>query len=228
MKTGTNLLRLDGLRQSSSYRSDVEKQQSVADPRLDFHDPIELVVNRSRTFSVKVRTPTEALMICRVLLSKIVVRRDLSILSTAEQYILSEAWNVLRMRKSRSLVLAKSSLVASLLYVENCRRMTLNPNVDHSSWWTMLSRKEGILSPHAYFGWFGSNNITQYLRFRNRETERPKTANKRFVGVGYRDKGNTRDVAFDASPTWQEVAGVHLPFKEIPLFQQSFLTALGG
>jgi hypothetical protein len=29
---------------------------------------------------------------------------------------------------------------------------------------------------------------------------------KRFVGVGYKDKGNRRDPAVDGSPSWQEVA----------------------
>jgi hypothetical protein len=29
---------------------------------------------------------------------------------------------------------------------------------------------------------------------------------KRFVGVGYQDKGTCREVSFDSSPSWQVVA----------------------
>jgi hypothetical protein len=34
----------------------------------------------------------------------------------------------------------------------------------------------------------------------------PKTYQKRYIGVGYKDKGSKRDLAKDASPNWQEVA----------------------
>lgn len=33
----------------------------------------------------------------------------------------------------------------------------------------------------------------------------------RYIGVGYRDKGSSRDKSHDASPTWQEVAANGLP-----------------
>jgi hypothetical protein len=29
---------------------------------------------------------------------------------------------------------------------------------------------------------------------------------KRFIGVGYKDKGSRRDPAFDGTPSWQETA----------------------
>lgn len=34
----------------------------------------------------------------------------------------------------------------------------------------------------------------------------PRPASKRFIGVGYRDKGTAREVSYDGSPSWQEVA----------------------
>jgi hypothetical protein len=34
----------------------------------------------------------------------------------------------------------------------------------------------------------------------------PETPPKRFIGIGYKDKGSARDIAWDGSPTWQEVA----------------------
>lgn len=41
---------------------------------------------------------------------------------------------------------------------------------------------------------------------------------KRFIGIGYRDKGTARDLALDGSPSWQEVAssgGQTAMYKEI-------------
>lgn len=209
--------------------SDIGKQQYVAALCLDDHDPIELVVNRYKTFRVLVRTPSEALMIVRVLLSKIVYRRNLSVLTDAEQYLLAECWKILSEGRSRSMVQSKKQLVSSLLYIENCRTGTiLNEKLDHTLWWKMLERKEGVMSPFAYFGWWGSHRIERFFRFRNRESERPCNANKRFIGVGYRDAGTARNVAFDASPSWQEVASVRLPFeKEKPFQDLSFQATLG-
>jgi len=34
----------------------------------------------------------------------------------------------------------------------------------------------------------------------------PKAPPKRFIGVGYKDKGTKRDPAIDGSPNWKEVA----------------------
>jgi hypothetical protein len=66
--------------------------------------------------------------------------------------------------------------------------------------------KKFLPSSHAYFGWTNLNKIQSFLRQRNRESERYRTRPKRFVGVGYKDSGSRKDVAFDASPSWQEVA----------------------
>lgn len=48
------------------------------------------------------------------------------------------------------------------------------------SYWFLLTRTPGIL--------------------------KRQTQPKRWIGVGYRDKGTRRDVAWDGSPSWQEVA----------------------
>lgn len=67
----------------------------------------------------------------------------------------------------------------------------------------------GALSAHAYFGrkkFFNVKNVLRRVNLKLRKRPPPK----RFVGVGYRDHGTARDVATDGSPTWQEVAVVHL------------------
>jgi len=68
-----------------------------------------------------------------------------------------------------------------------------------------LAGKGCLPSPCAYFGWVKSHKISSYLKVTNRSLWR-KAPPKRFVGVGYRDSGQCRDPAWDASPSWQEIA----------------------
>lgn len=72
---------------------------------------------------------------------------------------------------------------------------------------------EHFLTPYlpsrqAYFGWKRNPVRTTPARIllRNPLAPPPKIAPKRFLGVGYRDKGSRRDPAHDGSPSWQEVA----------------------
>lgn len=51
----------------------------------------------------------------------------------------------------------------------------------------------------------------QVLPHRESGTPRKQLPAKRRIGVGYRDKGHRRDPAWDASPSWQEVAMSTLP-----------------
>jgi hypothetical protein len=67
----------------------------------------------------------------------------------------------------------------------------------------------GCFSACAYFGRRTFFNVKNVLRRVNLNL-RKKTREKNRIGVGYRDHGTARDVAFDASPTWQEVAAAHL------------------
>lgn len=63
-----------------------------------------------------------------------------------------------------------------------------------------------ILDPRSYFGWKGDKcfykaSIVWKVR---RKTLTVKS--KRWMGVGYKDKGSCRKPEFDASPHWKEVA----------------------
>jgi hypothetical protein len=61
----------------------------------------------------------------------------------------------------------------------------------------------------AFFGRRTFFNVKNVLRKINRNLrKKPRPPNR--IGVGYRDHGTARDVAFDGSPSWQEVAAAHL------------------
>jgi len=68
---------------------------------------------------------------------------------------------------------------------------------------------ESLYSACAFFGRRSFLNVGMVLRKVNlRLKKRPRPPNR--IGVGYRDHGTARDVAFDGSPSWQEVASAHL------------------
>jgi len=67
----------------------------------------------------------------------------------------------------------------------------------------------GLLSACAFFGRRTFFNVRNVLRKINRNLrKKPRPPNR--IGVGYRDHGAARDVAYDGSPAWQEVAAAHL------------------
>jgi len=66
-----------------------------------------------------------------------------------------------------------------------------------------------LYSACAFFGRRTFLNVRMVLRRINLKLKkRPRPPNR--IGVGYRDHGTARDVAFDGSPSWQEVAAAHL------------------
>ena len=65
--------------------------------------------------------------------------------------------------------------------------------------------KEFLHQPNAFFGRKISFNLKRILVRINRKMKRISSV-KRFIGVGYRDAGNARNTALDASPSWQDVA----------------------
>jgi hypothetical protein len=90
---------------------------------------------------------------------------------------------------------------------------TLSPQVFP---WTFQGNREEVedtLRPflpsrQAYFGWVKNPVRSTPVEIRLRNPLAPPKAipPKRFIGVGYRDKGNRRDPAIDGSPSWQEIA----------------------
>lgn len=58
---------------------------------------------------------------------------------------------------------------------------------------------------YEYYGRKTYWDINKFILLGQR-AKRRKAKNKRFLGVGYKDKGNRKNIAEDGSPSWQEVA----------------------
>lgn len=68
----------------------------------------------------------------------------------------------------------------------------------------LLSHGRGYFSAHIYYGIKEQRKKLYELFLKTRFPQ--KFPPKRHVGVGYNDKGTAKDVAFDGSPHWTEIA----------------------
>jgi len=62
-----------------------------------------------------------------------------------------------------------------------------------------------LLSKRAFFGLRSQRRGPPAITFRIRADFHLPKHHKRYMGVGYRDKGNRRDLAFDGSPHWSSI-----------------------
>lgn len=60
----------------------------------------------------------------------------------------------------------------------------------------------------AFWGWHLSNPPQTLLMKRSPYSRKSRKARTRYIGVGYRDQGNMKNVAYDGCPNWQECAGL--------------------
>jgi hypothetical protein len=83
-----------------------------------------------------------------------------------------------------------------------------------------------LFSACAFFGrrtFFNVKDVLRRINLESRKTSRPPNR----IGVGYRDHGTARDVAFDGSPSWQEVAIAHPKSKSAdPTEEEAYRTYL--
>jgi hypothetical protein len=82
----------------------------------------------------------------------------------------------------------------------------------------LIPKLQPILpSKLAYFGLKGQRNLSNSFSIILNRTLVPKSVkNKRFIGVGYKDKGSRKDKAVDGSPSWQEVASSFVEEEILP------------
>lgn len=70
---------------------------------------------------------------------------------------------------------------------------------------------------NAYFGRLNQNVPKVLLRKRHPSKPIKRRVHKRYIGVGYRDQGNMKNIATDGSPRWQDVCSfteTHLSEKQ--------------
>jgi len=68
-----------------------------------------------------------------------------------------------------------------------------------------IFRSRVVLNPREFLGLFNAFRTEDFIQVENLKIKKKKKQ-KRFIGVGYRDKGNTQIPSRDGSPHWKEVA----------------------
>jgi hypothetical protein len=93
-----------------------------------------------------------------------------------------------------------------LQQMSECRTFPIRPNRESRE---ILGKFLVPLLPsqHAYFGYKKQTKIVNSFRiqFRNPLITPKAFPLKRYIGVGYRDKGHLKNKAVDGSPSWQDV-----------------------
>jgi hypothetical protein len=96
------------------------------------------------------------------------------------------------------------AMLEFLTYVKSVNIVHMNPRPVIIT----LQFKHGqkfLFHPNAYFGMKKGFNIKRFV-VRENAALRSKSYEQRYVGVGYKDKGNKKDPTVDGTPDWKEVA----------------------
>jgi len=152
--------------------------------------------------------------VVRFLLGKVVYEGH-GTLSQEEEFLLLEAYTLLDLCANYDFVIHKRGQLIKLStlinYYNLCRLQTFEgAQVVFVNKAKILQRLGVLPTAHAYFGWANLFNVSRFVRRVNPERPRRVKRQKRFLGVGYRDKGTMKNMATDSSPSWQEVANARI------------------
>jgi len=186
---------------------DQPAQQFRTAPRLESHDPRNLKVSKEISFYLRIHSARLKFTFLLMLSTKYLMGKELS---DQEKFLF---WNVFAdLEEYRNGLFWNGHRIRQWLAVENVvllmQDTSVTPRLRQANLNWNIQRKL-FPSLFAYFGWRLEEKVVLFVRRVNRLLRRPPPP-KRFVGVGYRDNGHRRNVALDGSPSWQEVASVHL------------------
>lgn len=178
---------------------------------LNFDPKLQIVLTE-RGFKVKIKRGTKRVTIFRYLLSKLIY--DLDGLHLDEYLVLLELYYSLTESKDPSLLQKYGkSFVETIPFFkilgEGRKFPLMLKRIDVPEVQDYYIQYLGnlLLSKESYFGMRGNRNIRDsfYIQI-NYPLFPRKEKTKRFIGVGYKDKGSRQNLAEDGSPAWQEVA----------------------
>lgn len=171
------------------------------------------VVDKDRTYRLRIRRPNEGLTVLRFLCTKFYARGET--LTENEKILLLlivEYFKDLR-NPAFGKEVNKSTELLSLFHL--VRIFTEYPEPEYPTWLknqvAIFIKRAGLMTPRAFLGYENTFSVKDFIRSEDR-SQRPSPPPQRYIGVGYRDKGNCRNSSYDGSPSWQEVAsrGSHL------------------
>lgn len=190
-----------------NYDEYLEQRSSSCD-----FDQESLKVIKQRGYKMKIKKGTRKIVLLQYLLSKFLWDDDGIHLD--EHLALVELYDIICEEKRNDTKFQEKygqSLQACkymILTLSGVRYYPIQHN-DSLDSKRMIAKSLGniILKPEAYFGMRGNRNVKDSYKIQiNFSLSTPTLKPKRFIGVGYKDKGSRRDPAYDGTPSWQSVA----------------------
>lgn len=172
-------------------------------------DPRSTIAIKQKGYTMKIKKGTRKIVLFQFLLSKFVY--DFDGLHLDEYILLYELFLLLCDEKDpkfqekygQSLTFVKF-LISKISGAENFPLRMKNSEEDRQKIASLCGTV--CLSKHAYYGMRGNRNISDSYRISINFFRAPqRLPAKRFIGVGYKDKGSRREPSFDGSPRWQEI-----------------------
>lgn len=188
----------------------IRNKQAATRP-CDFDPVVDRLL--TKRFTVKIRPGTKRMTLLRFLMAKLVYGTEVEGLSVEEYLVLYELYFEamdssdpnLRAKWDNSLEKVKNLFIA-------LARITEFPVVlsEESRNRIRITLKEDPLlpSPSAYYGLLGNRQLRSSFVIQFDSPWIPRKRIERYIGVGYKDKGNRRLPELDGSPSWQRVATV--------------------
>ena len=168
--------------------------------------PTFLEVSKDRTFSLKLRTPSQGVSILRFLFTKFYARGEVL---TDTEVILLELLKIyfeeLRNAPFGKQVLRDTQLMGTfaLFRMWNTFHSTELPSWAKNQ--VDLLIRQYSMSPRAFLGFEKLFKVEDFIKSRNRKLATCPPPQRR-IGVGYRDKGTAAIPHLDGTPSWQQVA----------------------
>jgi hypothetical protein len=168
-------------------------------------DPRDLSRRLSKGYTMKVRRGTNRVVIFKFLLAKLIYAKeglfiDEYLLLYHLFYELLDNVDPLFVQK-HSILLKRVQVI--MVKLGGCKTFPVHLK-DESKYEIKRYLDKNLISSREYFGLAGQRDIRDSFRLILNDTIVPQAPPpKRFIGVGYKDKGTCRDPAFDGSPGWQ-------------------------
>lgn len=177
-----------------------------AEPRPENLEPVDVWKAVEGGFKVKVRKGVRKISVLRFLLGKL---RWEGTLSMEDYLVLFELYYLVREERDPHFLAKYEKSLSDLteLLGEMVDFRTFPVRVRWNEEDLEVNPLQLIPTASSYFGMRGQRVIREsYCIQLNRRLLPQRLPPKRFIGVGYRDKGTLKNLAYDGSPHWKEVA----------------------
>lgn len=194
------------------YKVNLRATNNQAAPPPCTSDPVKNSYE-TKGYTMSLKRGTKQITLFRFLLAKLVYGREHEGLSLEEYLALYEVYFSLQeSRDPNTLQKWKDSLSRVSPVLVGLSEFKEFPIVLDADSRVELSKhlwSDPILpQPEAFFGLMGNRELRNSFRIKFRSEWIPRKRVERYIGVGYKDKGNCRVPSFDGTPSWQRVATV--------------------